>query len=199
MSFAKRMLLVNEDYINMMKNHGSINASESKDNDQRKDESVVLTLPKTLRGKAEALIKFMRTNGVDYDEKHQLIVNNEPVDGTNYTDLLNDLIRYRESLPPPYGFHTLATVLRRLNVSRELVTNIKRYNAIMEIPSKQDLAERSTHSRAKYVDDIQVNGEKPPPTTRHRKVTQEDSLIKPNRTAIISKPYAKPKKKWVTW
>lgn len=136
MNYAKKMLLVSEDYIDRLKKQSSAStddtvASPANNGETNDDQTIAQTLPKTLRDKAEALIKYLRANGIAYDEKHRLVIDGKPVDGANYADIINDLVRYRESLPPPHGFNLIAPHLKRLNISRELVTNMQRYNAIM--------------------------------------------------------------------
>ena len=129
MNFAKRMLLVNEDYLNMLRKHGADTAEPEK---QGKEQTILATLPKTFRSKGEALISLMKDNGITMDEKQQLVINEKPVSETNFTDLVHDLLRYR-AIDPPHGFETLARALKSINVSRELITNLDRYKYIADI------------------------------------------------------------------
>ena len=170
MNFAKRMLLVNEDYLNMLRKHGTdVNDSEK----QVKDETIVATLAKTFRAKGEALITLMKDNGITTDEKHQLIIDGEPVPGTNFTDLVHDLLRYR-AVEPPQGFETLARALKHINVSRELITNLDRYKYIAEIDKE-----------IKSTNDVITTHSKVGPI-RLRRITKRPHVV-------ISK------RDWVTW
>ena len=210
MSFAKRMLLVNEDYINMIRKHGNIHGSSSEENHLKGDETIVLTLPKTLRAKAEALIKYLRNNGVDYDDKHILTIDKVSIPGTNYADLIHDMVRFRETLPEPPGFDALAPVLKRLNVSRELITNMKRYNTIMALSTEEENLESPASLMANYGgenkrDDYSIRGEEEGTDFRFEPKCLQSKLRlakrREKRSLRRPKPYSKSVKKigWIRW
>ena len=207
MNFAKKMLLVNEDYINMVKKYGVPQSNDSTsttaitDTLDTSDQMIAMTIPKTLRGKAETLIKYLRANGVTYDETHCLIIDDKPIEGANYADLINDLVRYRESLPPPRGFENLAPVLKRLNVSRELVTNMKRYNDIMALSTSQlppkPQRRRRTITRAETPLRKDLGSSSEPQKSDQ---TQKVPRLAPDRHRRASvRVYRKPADKWLRW
>ena len=139
MSLAQRMFLVDGSYIDMLKKYGgsSSNNEISKEKCETDDGSILLTLPKTYRSKGEALMKFMNDNGITRSKSQQLLINGSEIPGSNYVDIIHDILRYRD-LPAPEGFSILAPILKSLNISRELVTNLQRYKDIMETKSSSN-------------------------------------------------------------
>ena len=113
--------------------NNDIDDDDDDDDDQQQDAQtnvVISTLPKTLRSKGASLIGFLRTNGIRHDEKHQLLIGGKPVLGSNFTDVIHDLVRMRGSVTAPVGFPELAVALRDANISRELIGNHQRYDSI---------------------------------------------------------------------
>src|SRR5699024_4982239 len=53
-------------------------------------------------------------------------INNQPVDGTNIIDLINDVLRYRKNAPEPNGWESLAEVMKSINIPFEVIGNWKR-------------------------------------------------------------------------
>lgn len=132
MSSIQRMILVDENHFNMMRKFGG-GVEEPTVPTLTYDEVVVADLPKTLRSKGAALVGFFKRNGIGHDSKGRLTYKNQSIPESNYRDLLSDLVRYRD-VSPPYGFQSLARILKNLNVGRELITNLARYKYINELP-----------------------------------------------------------------
>ena len=181
MSLAKRMLLVDECYIDMLKKYGGTSASNSENKGSKRDveddeSSIILTLPKTYRSKGEALIAFLRDNGISKSKSQQLMVNGDVVPGTNYVDIIHDLLRYRD-LPSPDGFSILGPILKSLNISRKLVTNMQRYKEIMETESNS-CGEHNAN-----------------PALRRRKRSARSNTK--NKNGAIQRPSVK--RRWIAW
>lgn len=197
MSIAKKMLLVDENYIQMLKKFGG---SEHADREQtaaqveeNSDRDIVLTLPKTFRAKGEALLVFLKQNGITRDKGQRVLVQGKVIPETNFLDILHDLLRYRD-LPPPKGFQMLAPILKSLNISRELVTNMQRYKEIMDTTAKpsMDRVMSSNSSGSHETND----------TNSSNIVTVKENIgkRKRGRPAIKTKMGAETKvKKWITW
>ena len=134
MNIAKRMRLVDENYVNMAERIGKAAKSEDKlemsDRDATK-ERIIKNLPKTYALKGAALIDFLLSKGISFDDENSLVIKGRKVKGTNFEDLVHDLLRPRDRPPPP-GFDRLAAALSTANVSRELITNLERYQAIAQ-------------------------------------------------------------------
>ena len=90
--------------------------------------TVVQAVPPQFRNKAELLWKQIEnTPGLSWDNKNQLMVGNEVIQGSNIIDLVNDLVRSRKRLEPPKGWMSLASALKRANTPREAIGNPERW------------------------------------------------------------------------
>ena len=175
MTDAKRMLLVSEDFVKMVNKYGEKpkELDQDESGSSHTDELILSTLPKTYKAKGGALISFLKSHDITYDDKHRIAIKGKAIQGSNFTDSIHDLIRYRD-VPPPQGFETLAKVLKRINVSRELITNLERYKYISD-----------SDGETKSVQDIKLTYEMATPTTL-RRITKRPRLVIPKR-------------KWVSW
>ena len=143
------------------------------------DENMISSLPKTFQPKERALLNYLKSNGITYDQSHRVTVDGVPITHSNILDILHDLLRYRD-VPAPNGFDKLAVELRRINISREFVPNLERYNYIMGLdPPKQS--------------DSSVGEEEMTPSPRAK------PSIKINRQTkrLNNKPTKK--RHWVSW
>ena len=182
MNLAKKMLLINEDYLNMLKKFGERPTNEEEVEDElHSDKALITSLPKTFQPKGEALLSFLKTNGILYDDSQRVTVNGNPIEGSNYMDILHDLLRYRD-VPAPRGFSELAPVLKKINISREFVPNLERYQYINE----QDISPKPPTSSS-----AQLPTKLSDPT--HQK--KRKSLQTLGKTVKRSKPNLK----WAHW
>ena len=167
MSAIRRMLLVDEDHINMVQKFGSRGASDpnsgpSSSSSPTYEDTIIADLPKTLRNKGAALVAFFKRHNIGYDEGNRMTYKGTAIPGSNYRDLLSDLVRWRE-IPSPVGFENLARILKGINVGRELITNLARYKFIEELPTVDRPEEESTGRGTKRSSQPKHN------TTRKRK------------------------------
>ena len=125
---------MDEEHVNMVQRFGKKRADDTSSKTSYED-TVIADLPKTLRGKGTALVGFFQRNGIGYDSSNRLTYKEKAIPGSNYRDLLSDLVRYRD-VAPPKGFETLALILRNVNVGRELITNLERYEYINGLSSE---------------------------------------------------------------
>ena len=135
---ANKMLLVSEDYITMLKQYGGktqTQQEETTDIEAKKnvETGIIQSLPITYRNSGRALLDFFKEHCIEFDDKNQLVLNGETVPGTQITDLVHDLVRFRQSVDPPHGFYQLAEALAGLNVSRELIKNLQRQSYITNL------------------------------------------------------------------
>lgn len=207
MSLARKMLLVDENYMQMLKKFGGTgNADREPLEDtaqENSDKDIILTLPKTYRAKGEALLAFLKQNGISRDTGQQLLINGKAVPGTNFLDIMHDLLRYRD-LPPPKGFSVLSPVLKSLNISREMVTNLQRYKDIMEadimeadiVPFKADSPTLHSKSSSNHRDSRNMKPK------GYRKVGAISKWKTPKTESPVHRAKTKSTgnvKKWVTW
>ena len=95
--------------------------------------SIIQSLPVTYRNSGRVLLDFFKEHCIGFDDRNQLVINGDTLPGTQITDLVHDLIRFRQSMDPPPGFYQLAETLAKLNVSRELIKNLQRQTYIMKL------------------------------------------------------------------
>jgi len=63
-------------------------------------------------------------------ENGEVTINDKLLPQTNIVHLINDVIRDRPKVPPPFGHLELVTLLKDLNVPKHLVGNPARWNMI---------------------------------------------------------------------
>ena len=131
MSAIRKMSLVDADHVNMMRKYGDKSESEEVESNTY-EETVIADLPKTLKSKGSALVGFFQRNSIGHDSSNRMTYKGNAIPGSNYRDLLSDLVRYRD-VPPPQGFEALARILKNVNVGRELITNLERYSYIAKL------------------------------------------------------------------
>lgn len=137
MSSIRKMILVDAEHVGMMRKFGGPRTEEATSPTTYED-GVISDLPKTLQSKGTALVRFFQRNNIGYDSTNRLTYNGKAVPGSNYRDLLSDLVRYRDR-PPPTGFESLARILKDVNVGRELITNLERYAYINDMSDNEHI------------------------------------------------------------
>ncbi len=95
------------------------------------EEAVLNSVPKTLKRKTRLLLDHIKDiPSVAWSERGELVVDGQPVVGSNVTDLINDVVRKRKTVGAPHGWQAFAEVLKDANTSRELIANPDRWNVI---------------------------------------------------------------------
>ena len=95
------------------------------------DIKVLRSVPKHLKEKASLLLEYLKADpNISWDQKDQLIVNSQTVNGSNGVDLINDLLRMRKTVKPPHGWDTLAATLKQSNIPKEVIGNSDRWSWI---------------------------------------------------------------------
>ena len=107
-------------------NRASADTREGEETD-RVTQAVLTSLPKTLQTKAKALLTQIKNNpDVTWNEKGNLIYQQNLVPGSNMVDLVNDVLRQRKTAADPAGWEVFADVLKEDNTPRELIGNPQR-------------------------------------------------------------------------
>ena len=89
---------------------------------------VFMTVPKTLKRKAEALIYRLKNDpNINWNERGELIYQGHIVPGSNMTDLINDALRQRKTFEPR-GWQDFARALRSSNVPQDLIGHKRRWD-----------------------------------------------------------------------
>lgn len=104
--------------------------------------TIVQSVPKTFKSKAEALIQFLNDHAIKWTDTGELIgKDGTPVPRSNIVDLVNDLMRERKKVQP-VGWDILSEELRRLNVPRELIGNEQRWLSMTSEGEKKKKSKR---------------------------------------------------------
>lgn len=95
------------------------------------EDRVLSSVPKTLQNKARLLLDHVKDNAdVGWNERGELVYQGQTVEGTNMSDLVNDMLRQRKKAEDPRGWEIFAQALKAANVPRELIGHTKRWNWI---------------------------------------------------------------------
>ena len=94
---------------------------------------IMESVPPTMKSKAQQLVKKLKENKdlIRWDDKAQLIYEEEPVPGSNVIDLVNDALRHRKNFNPQ-GWRLFAKALSDVNVPEGIVRNENRLKTIRE-------------------------------------------------------------------
>ena len=88
------------------------------------DQDLLRNVPERKRGSAEALLSFLKdTPGVQFNERKELMLNGQPMAGTNVFDLFHHTVRDKSMNNLPIGWNEFYTALRRGNVPRMALGN----------------------------------------------------------------------------
>lgn len=82
-----------------------------------------LSVPKTLRSKAAALIKHFRKNNITWDDKGTIAISGKSLDGSNIIDIVNSAVRTRKTSKSPEGEDILLQHLKTTNTPKEIIGN----------------------------------------------------------------------------
>ena len=189
---------MSEDYLEMLRKYGGKDnqdtASLSDENcpvGKAADAKIIESLPVSHRNAGTLLLSFFKDNGISYDEAHQIVINGDPIPSSHAQDLVHDLLRFRKSVTPPTGFEELAQALADLNISREYVKNLARYDYIVKLRdckhSQQKHLETDVRMEGRGEDEVHVR-------SVHPVLKKKLKRAGDNRQKIEKK-----KKLWVSW
>lgn len=81
-------------------------------------------VPDSKKEAAEALLKFLQdTPGIQWNEKKEMVVNGESIQGSNMVDLFHHAARDKSLNTLPIGWHQFMEALQRNNVPRMALGN----------------------------------------------------------------------------
>ncbi len=101
-----------------------------------KEDDILHSVPVNMRGKAAKLLEYMKRNpNIAWSDRGELIYENELVPDSHAVDLVNDLVRKRNS-KLPVGWDILARALKESNIPRRLVDNDGRWEHMHATPDR---------------------------------------------------------------
>lgn len=125
------------------------------------ESDVLDTIPKPFLKKAHLLMRRLRNNTkVQWNEKGEIILNGNNIQGSNLADLVNDVLRNRKNMASPLGWQAFASHLQEMNIPQELIGNKIRLSFIKgehepnppgeaELSYTQNMSPRQTRNKRK--------------------------------------------------
>ena len=109
--------------------HGGGEEEEEPQEDSLSVEMIVRGIPKTMKTRAEALLAHLKERGdvITWDDMGQVLVDGVLIPKSNISDLVSDAMRSRKHFNP-VGLREFYNVLNKINVSKDLVRNERRWN-----------------------------------------------------------------------
>ena len=125
------------------------NAGEGSIVERLAERLILLSIPKTFRGKATALLAHLE-EFLKWNARGELVVDGQVVLTSNITDLLKDLYRREYAGPPPSGADVFWRVLMNANAPLSLILNEDRKQRLQQMltepqendPLRQSVAQR---------------------------------------------------------
>lgn len=81
------------------------------------------TIPLLYQKRADALLDYLKSKGVSWDERGQVKIGDQVLERSNILDLVSDAVRLRKMVKRPTGWREMSAFLDKSNVPRELVGN----------------------------------------------------------------------------
>ena len=99
-------------------------AQDVDEEDDIQIEQILGTVPNSQKERAQKLLNFLESKKADIssDNTGQLVIQGEPVEGTNYQDLILSLYTSKKAFYPQ-GLDVFVKALRKLNVPRGIIKN----------------------------------------------------------------------------
>lgn len=99
------------------------------------EKRVVESVPKTLQKKASLLLEHLKeTSNLTWNERGEIALKGQTVEGSNVADLVNETLRARKLSDEPIGWKAFAQALTESNVPLELIGNKARWLTVSNTP-----------------------------------------------------------------
>ena len=96
------------------------------------EEEILQSVPKTMKTKAELLVRKMKANpNIAWSDKGELTNRGETVRGGNVVDFVNDVLRKRKYFNPQ-GWESFGEALREANVPQDLIYHEDRWRYLSQ-------------------------------------------------------------------
>ena len=110
------------------------------------EKRIVDSLPKTLQKKGGVLLDHIKeTTDMTWNERGELVVQGQTLNGTNVSDLIHEILRSRKLGIKPEGWSVFANSLKESNIPVDLIGNKARWDSTDDVDlSKSTLQSPST-------------------------------------------------------
>ena len=91
------------------------------------ESEIIASVPKTMQKQAKLILERVKNDPqIKWNEKGEVIIQDQTVPNSNMVDLINDLVRKRKNINPT-GWKEFASHLYKSNIPRDLVRNPDRW------------------------------------------------------------------------
>lgn len=158
---------------------------------------VLASVPKTMHKKARLLLEHLKEDpDLEWNERAQLVYGGVPVEGSNMSDLVNDVLRARKKVQTPQGWQVFARALKRANVPRELIGNIKRWDYLQQHRREEGSLKDSTPSLSSFMTTPALSSTRPSRSkVRQRRRERQESPVSIQRRSESLSPSSSRKRK----
>lgn len=106
---------------------------------------IKITIPQSYQKFISPLVSLLKQSEYNWNNKGELVVNNQVIEGSNIVDLISYLMRSRKSVLSPVGFNIFWEGIRKLNIPREWIGN-KSIQATLDIKDSSQYRPRIVES-----------------------------------------------------
>ena len=101
------------------------------------EKRVIESLPKTLQKRGGVLLDHIKdTTDMTWNDRGELIVKGQTLNGTNVSDLIHEILRSRKLGHKPEGWSIFANALKESNIPMDLIGNKARWDSTDQDLSK---------------------------------------------------------------
>lgn len=157
------------------------------------EQMIVNSAPARLKSKAQAIVEILKRNPqiLSWNDAGQMVYNNKVYEGSNITDLVNDLLVVRKKYKP-IGLESFLEGLKRINLPLTNVSNNSRRVAIEQL-NTQGMPTMTTKRRLDSTgdeDEIPAKTQKASPVAEHQSDdTMESPKLDSSRIKRLRKLY----------
>lgn len=111
---------------------------------------VMDSVPSSLKKNAQLLLeRLKRDKDITWNERGEIIYRGRLINQSNLTDLVNDVLRRRKSMPDPVGWQTFATALSAMNAPKDLIGNPQRKKFVETGKKEEEEAPKKKKKKSK--------------------------------------------------
>jgi hypothetical protein len=127
------------------------------------ERQLIDSLPKTVRRKGKILLDHLkeRKNNFSWLSSGELVVDGQPIEGSNITDLVHHVTRRRPTVKPPIGADAFADLLNRTNVPKEALSESNIFATPVGLGTSFSPASTSTPSKLKKAPKAKASSVRP--------------------------------------
>ena len=182
----KSILIPFERYTALLKRtsaaNGDLNGNDLDNLDRLDADLILLSIPKTYRGKASALLAHCR-DFLQWNVRGELVIDGKVNPMSNITDLLKDLYRREYVGEPPLGANVFWTILKNANAPMSLILNEDRKMRLQQLQQQLPTLRNVVPESDSYPQETKTQ---PPATNGVNHRTAEQPMENPSQIPILT-------------